>query len=45
MITSFCLFCGSRPGHDPGYVELAASFGSFCAEYRLTLAMAAVAAA
>jgi uncharacterized protein (TIGR00730 family) len=37
MITSLCLFCGSRPGTNPAHVELAAAFGSFCAANRLTL--------
>ncbi len=37
MITSLCLFCGSRPGNNSAHLDLAASFGSFCAASRLTL--------
>ena len=37
MITSLCLFCGSRPGHDPAYLDLGANLGSFCAANQLEL--------
>jgi hypothetical protein len=37
MITSILLFCGSRSGHDPAQVELAAAFGALLARHRVTL--------
>jgi uncharacterized protein (TIGR00730 family) len=37
MINSVLLFCGSRPGHDPAQVALAAAFGALLAHHRVTL--------
>ncbi len=37
MINSVLLFCGSRPGHDPAQVALAAGFGALLAHHRVTL--------
>lgn len=37
MIRSLLLFCGSRPGHDPAYAELAAGLGRLCAAHGITL--------
>jgi uncharacterized protein (TIGR00730 family) len=37
MINSVLLFCGSRPGHDPAQVALAAAFGTLLAHHRVTL--------
>jgi uncharacterized protein (TIGR00730 family) len=36
-IVSLCLFCGSKPGVDPAVADIAADFGTFCAERALTL--------
>ena len=37
MIRSLLLFCGSRPGHDPGHADIAARLGTLCAERGVTL--------
>jgi uncharacterized protein (TIGR00730 family) len=37
MIESVLLFCGSRPGHEPAQVVLAAAFGALLARHRVTL--------
>ncbi len=36
-ITSLCLFCGSKPGADPAFVDLATGFGALAAAHRVTL--------
>lgn len=36
-ITALCLFCGSRPGADPAYAELATGLGELCADRGITL--------
>ena len=37
MINSVLLFCGSRPGHDPAQVDLAAGFGALLARHKVDL--------
>ena len=36
-ISSLCLFCGSRPGTDPAYVEAARRLGALMAERQIRL--------
>lgn len=36
-IRALCVFCGSRPGHDPAHAALAASVGDLLARRRVTL--------
>ena len=38
IIRSVCVFCGSRPGDDPVYVEEARRFGALMAQAGVTLA-------
>jgi uncharacterized protein (TIGR00730 family) len=37
VMRSVCVFCGSSPGTDPGYLELARSVGTLLGERRMTL--------
>ena len=37
MFQSICVFCGSRPGTDPAYVEAARALGRLLAQQRITL--------
>ncbi len=37
MTRALCLFCGSKPGTDPAFADLAVAFGALCAARGLAL--------